>query len=57
MSEWRTVDKDDISFSEDRESVHVFLEQNDFGSVYLEIPLNHLVEVLGDFLRAAKDQA
>jgi len=47
MSEWFTIkDKNDISLSDDGETVQVRFKTNYMGNVYIEIPVELIVDLL-----------
>jgi hypothetical protein len=52
MSEWFTVEEDDVSLSLDGKTINVLFASNDWGNQYIEIP----VEFIKAVLNAAKKQ-
>ena len=47
MSEWFTIkDKNDVSLSDDGETVQIRFRANYMGNVYIEIPVEMLVKLL-----------
>lgn len=42
MSEWYEPKKEDIDIVEDQKEVHIFVKQNDFGSVYTSLTFEQI---------------
>lgn len=48
MSKWYEPKKDDISFSEDKTELHVYLESDYDGAVYVSIKVDDIKHALDD---------
>ena len=46
MSEWYEAKDKDIEISEDGETLDVYVKHNDFGAVYVEIPIKLILKIL-----------
>jgi hypothetical protein len=47
MNEWYTVkDSDDVSLSKDGKTIDVLFDSNDWGNVYIEIPVEFIAKLL-----------
>jgi hypothetical protein len=46
MSEWNLADANDVELSKDGKTVDVYVKQDDWGSVYVMIPVKHLKKIL-----------
>jgi hypothetical protein len=51
MSEWyRIKDPDDVSLNEDTETLDVLFDYNNFGNVYIEIPLDFVTKTIKTYM-------
>lgn len=46
MSEWFTVEEEDVSLSLDGKTINVLVASNDWGNQYIEIPVEFIKKVL-----------
>lgn len=46
MSEWYKPKREDMEISEDRTTLEVYVKTNNFGNVYVDIPIKYILEVL-----------
>ncbi len=46
MSKWFEVKKEDITFSDDKEEIHFWLESDDDGNVYCSAKVKDIKELL-----------
>jgi len=46
MSEWIAKTREDLSISYDGKELQVFVERDDFGARYVEIPLDDVISFL-----------
>ena len=57
MSQWYEItDADDISISDDREDLHILFDSNDFGNVYVSVPIEIIHIVIKDWLKEQEDK-
>ena len=57
MSKWYKTKKEDISLSDDGEEINVYIDSDEFGSIYTEIKVKDIKELLirGDNLEAQRN--
>ena len=46
MSEWYVAKLEDIEISEDDKMIDVYVKHNDFGAVYVEVPISFILDIL-----------
>lgn len=46
MSYWYEPKKEDISFSEDKEEMHVYIDQDSGGSIYVSLKLDDVWQAI-----------
>lgn len=57
MSEWFTVEKDDVSLSLDGKTINVLFASNDWGNQYVEIPVEFIKNTLKAYIDGVRAEA
>ena len=48
MSYWHEKGKADLSLSEDKKELHIYLENNEQGAIYVSVEIKDIQDLLGN---------
>ena len=51
MSHWYEPTTEDIDFSDDKEEMHIYLYQDEFGSNYCSLKVKDVIEILKNVMK------
>jgi hypothetical protein len=55
MSKWFDITRNDLSIDEDKKTVQVLVTRDDDGSIWADIPISYLQDILIDTWPISKD--